>query len=769
MGVEVNGEELYAHSRCAGSGVRHGLAEHLRGTAALAGRFGGVFGAAELAEYLALVHDVGKGCCAWQNTLINHAEPNDKPVGIPHKDAGAWLAQEYTSKMLAAVVHGHHGGLSERNRVAEVVKNVRSGTDADARNARESVDAVSAVVPEILPGQRLALPAWLGALPARERGLGKDLLIRMLFSCLVDADYLDTAAHFDGTGTPRVAGDADMAVLGARFETRRAEFLAGREPSRVDAIRSGVYEQALAAAEREPGLYVLHVPTGGGKTLASAGFALRHAARHRMGRIVFAVPFISITEQNAAVYRDLLDPHRGEPGGPVVLEHHSSADLEEEVAGPWARLAAENWDAPVVVTTTVQLFQSLFSHRPAAMRKLHRLAGSVIVLDEVQALPDRLLAPILSVLRGLVDHFGASVVLASATQPEFWARPEWDGAARHLVVDDVSTLFDELRRVTYHWRSDEGGSWETIAEEILEEPGSRVLTVVNTTRDAATLHRLLAEALAPADDDLADADEASERPMVLHLSTRMTAGHRREVIDLIRKRLAERQPTFVVSTSLIEAGVDLDFPCVYRAVAPAESMQQAAGRCNRDGRDDDGRVVIFRPAEGGDPKSKSYKAAKEASERFFGPELAAPDDLAALSSYYAERYAAQGSDGRAFGEEIQRLRRELDFPEVARSFQMIDDAYSQPVVVIRPELTEAERDVIEADIKSLGDPYPTGPEVWRRLQPHTASLPRHEVREALNNRLADLVVGDLVVWRGFYDPLRGLDSERVEDPTAFLV
>ncbi|MDT0444303.1 helicase-related protein [Streptomyces johnsoniae] len=302
-----------------------------------------------------------------------------------------------------------------------------------------------------------------------------------------------------------------------------------------------------------------------------------------------------------------------------------------------------------------------------------------------------------------------------------------------------------------------------MAGEILEEPGARVLTVVNTTRDASTLHRLLV------DDDMGDAGEAAEQPMVLHLSTRMTAGHRREVIDLVRKRLAERRPTFVVSTSLIEAGVDLDFPCVYRAMAPAESLQQAAGRCNRDGRDDDGRVVIFRPVDGGDPRSESYQVAKAASERFFGPELAAPDDLVALSSYYAERYAAQGSDGRAFGEEIQHLRRELDFPEVARSFQMIDDAYSQPVVVIRPELTEAERDLIEADIKRLGDPYPTGPEVWRRLQPHTATLPRHEVREALSNRLADPVVGDLVVWRGFYDPLRGLDGEKLEDTAAFLV
>ncbi|MFE2925693.1 CRISPR-associated endonuclease Cas3'' [Streptomyces goshikiensis] len=374
---------------------------HLRGSAALAEAFAKVFGAGGVAGYLALVHDVGKGCRAWQDRLIFHAEPLGKPVGIPHKEAGTLLAARTAGRQLAAVVQGHHGGLPDQDAVKDVLAEF-GVPGLDVERVREATEAVARLVPQIVREDRILPPSWLvGLEPPRRRALALDLFTRMVFSCVVDADYLDTAAHFAGE-EPRVAVPADMGMLLERFEQRRARMLA---------------EEALAAAAGVPGMYVLHVPTGGAKTIAAGGFALRHAAQHGLGRVVFAVPYISITQQNADVYRDLLDPAEGEDGVPVVLEHHSSVALDEEdQAGAWARLAAENWDAPVVVTTTVQLFQSLFARKPSVMRKLHRLAGSVIVLDEVQALPDRLLIPILSVLRDLVEHFGESVVLASATQ-----------------------------------------------------------------------------------------------------------------------------------------------------------------------------------------------------------------------------------------------------------------------------------------------------------------------------------------------------------------
>lgn len=746
--------QLYAHSRSSQSQLRHSLEDHLRGTAALARGFGAVFGAGEVAEYLALVHDVGKGCTAWQDRLVRHAEPYGKPVGVPHKGAGAELVDRFVGRPFAATVEGHHGGLPNAQALAAALAKVKA-TGPEGVQAREALQSVAQLVPQIVRDQRIPLPQWLSGLSADRLRLGVDLLVRMLFSCLVDADYLDTEAHFAGAPV-RLAEPVDMGDLVKRFEERRSAFLRDRATTPVAHLRERVYQEAVAAAEGKPGMFVLHVPTGGAKTLAAGGFALHHAAAHGLQRVIVAVPYTSITEQNAKVYRDLLDPPRTGNETPVVLEHHSSVNLDEDDdVSAWARLTAENWDAPFVVTTTVQLFESLFARKPSAMRKLHRVAGSVIVLDEVQALPDRLLIPILSGLRDLVEHFGVTVVLASATQPEFWSLPEMQGVPKHMVVGDTAALFEQLRRVEYEWRLGEDVTWDSVAEEIAADGGPQVLSIVNTTKDAAHLHRLLKERI---------------RGKVVHLSTRMTGGHRREVIEEIRADLRDGAPVRVVSTSLIEAGVDVDFPRVYRAWAPADSLQQAAGRCNREmllpGL---GTVVVFRPSDGSQPNDAVYKSALQATELFFGPNLAPPDDLASLRSYYGKRYAYLGSGGRPMGEDVESARRGLDFPEVDKLFQMIDNQHARPVLAIREGVAT---EPIEADIAALRDPYGRLKDlsgVFRRLQPHIASLPRNEVDDALKAGLAEPVVGDLVLWLGSYDPERGLDPSRPEDRSAYQI
>ncbi|MFE2498829.1 CRISPR-associated endonuclease Cas3'' [Streptomyces scopuliridis] len=747
--------------------MRHELEDHLRGSAVLARRFGEVFGAGELAGYLALVHDVGKGSCAWQDRLVFVEGRGGGRVGVPHKHAGTWLVHRYLPLAFGGVVFGHHGGLPDMERLKEELAHT-VGDGVEAARVAEAVRAVERVVPEIHPDPRPVPPGWLRDVPPGEGRLGLDLLLRMLFSCVVDADFLDTQAHFAGGGPARVREPADMAALADRYERRRARMLEGREASVVvNGLRQRVYEQACAAASGKPGVYVLHVPTGGAKTFAAGAFALRHAAAHGLGRVIVAVPFVSVTEQNAAVYRDLLDPEPGSGQEAVVLEHHSAVDLdsgqvpdgltqeERAQAGERARgakLAAENWDAPFVVTTTVRLFESLFAHKPSAMRRLHRLAGSVIVLDEVQALPDRLLVPILSALRGLVERFGVTVLLASATQPSFWDVKKWQGLERREVVDSPAELFDALRRVRYEWRTD----GEALLEDIAGDAAGhrQALTVVGTTGDAADFHRHLETKAVP---------EAA----VLHLSTRMTAGHRREAITEIKQLLKSNSAVQVVSTSLIEAGVDLDFPRVYRSWAPAESLQQAAGRCNRDGRlPGPGTVVVFRAVDGHHPRSSTYRAALEASSVHFGPDMADPDDLQALERYYQLRFALQqGSPDSGLGSEIEELRCGLDFPAVDRSFQMIEDGLSAPVVVIR---RERDREEIENAVTLLRDPYrPCGPEVLRGLQPHTASLPRHEAEAAVRSGLAAPVVGDLLLWQGAYHERRGLDPQEPEDRAAF--
>ena len=505
----------------------------------------------------------------------------------------------------------------------------------------------------------------------------------------------------------------------------------------------------MAAAAGPGGMYRLPAPTGSGKTLAAGAFALHHARIHRLRQVVVAVPFISITEQNAQVYQRLLD----QPGeDPVVLEHHSGADLDERgLRGSWwRRLAAENWDAPFVVTTTLQLFQSLFDHRPAAMRKLHRLARSVLVLDEVQALPDRLLLPILSALRMLTECFGTTVLLASATQPAYWQLTPFQGLPVTDVIADPKPLYRRFRRVRYEWQLAPRPTLGRVARQAAQEP--QVLVVVNTTTDSAAVHRHL--------EALRDSSLGS----CLHLSTRMAARHRRDVLGEVRGRLDRGDPVAVVSTQLIEAGVDVDFPVVFRAWAPADSLQQAAGRANRSARLAEGRVVIFRPEDGGQPPDAAYRAALAATGTCFGPELADPDDPDALEKYYPERFARQNLEAAGAGATIQRLRSHLDFPEVASAFQMIDE-HTVPVAV------EYGDDDAVAEMRAVADRLRSSDSLQagaarlllRRLQPYLAALPRSLARKAVTAGWAQPVIGDVLQWHGPYDRSRGIDPGDLAD------
>jgi CRISPR-associated endonuclease/helicase Cas3 len=522
----------------------------------------------------------------------------------------------------------------------------------------------------------------------------------------------------------------------------------------VDAWREEVYQLALKAAQGPRGMYRLPSPTGSGKTLSTGAFAVNHAQVHGLRRVIVAVPFISITEQNADVYRRLLDT----PDQRVVLEHHSAADLDADPAAGWSgRLAAENWDAPFIVTTTVQLFQSLFDRRPAAMRRLHRLAGSVIVLDEVQALPDRLLLPILSALRQLTDHFGATVLLASATQPSFWSLSPFQGLDLREIVPEPGQLYDRFRRVSYQRRLTPQPTFAQIAAEAAGE--RQVLVIVNTTTDSAVLHREL---------------QQRREGACLHLSTRMASQHRRDVLNKIRDLLAAKEPVAVVSTSLIEAGVDVDFPVVYRAWAPAESQQQAAGRANRNGSRPEGRVIIFDPADGHQPKDSSYEAALAATAIYFGDGQPDPDDPEQLDRYYRNRYSRQSLNDAGDGTEIQQARNRMDFPEVAERFQMIKD-HTVPVAVPYPPDDNQAAEELDNIVNALRDiaPQQAGQrrQLLRDLQPYLATVPKHLARKALGAGLAEPITGDLLLWRGPYDKQRGIDPANLTElgPMEVLV
>ncbi|MFG3715588.1 CRISPR-associated helicase Cas3' [Micromonospora sp. NPDC047730] len=742
---------LWAHSPGPGRSRWHDLADHLRSTAELARRFTVPFGGGDVAYWLGALHDVGKAACAWQDKLAAVAATGG-PVGIDHKSLGTRVAYERGLGGFADAIFGHHGGLIDTPSLREAFRRRLADAPSNAASAERELPGLLPDLPEQF--DHLVPADW------RADPLVGEMALRLCYSALVDADSLDTSAHFQGLASPRVRPDVDFGHLYKLFEQRRCDALAGRGGTLIGSLREQVYTDCLAAAERDRGVFRLGAPTGAGKTLAGGGFALRHAEKHGLRRVIVAVPFLTITEQNAAVYRRLLDEDGAES---VVLEHHSQADFDDSSAGRWARLAAENWDAPFVVTTFVRLFEALYARKPSAMRRVHRLANSVIVLDEVQALPHAMLAPILDGLRLLVRHFGATVLLSSATQPSFWALDEFKGVPCTDLIHDTPKLVSDLRRVRYEWQLDPKPTLAGIADQAASEPAA--LVVVNTTADAKAVF-----------DWWRDAELDG---VAWHLSTRMCPDHRRRVLETVRVRLGRGERVLLVATQLIEAGVDVDFPLVFRAMAPADSLLQAAGRANREGRmTEGGRVVVFAPEDGGQPPT--YKTLVGCTGRQFGPDKADPDDLAALGRYYRNVYDLLNlADGQHVGQRIQQARRRWEFETVAEgpmdastkrrdrklAFRMINDDGISVVTPQGAETPERQHELEQLVEELRQAPVPDLAKL-RRLQPYTTNVHPSALRQPGVMALMRPILGGnevrrgvLVEWVGEYDDATGINLD----------
>lgn len=719
---------MWAHS---GSDVGrwHPFSEHAYATAGLARRFASVFGAGELAWALGLAHDAGKCRVCWQQGLLVAAKTGASVKGQEHKDFGAVLLARAAGAAALAIL-GHHGGLT-------TVQDLR-GRVSTAEPEPDAVRRFFAEVPEV---EALAAAPPMSLLPEGWRtdpGVA-EVGIRLVFSALVDADHLDTAAHFRDALPAQLTSDADMAVLRDRFEKTRAAKLGSSQATEVNTIRERVYQDVISGAEQGVGVYRMSAPTGVGKTLSAAGFALHHAALTGQKRVIVAVPFITVTEQNAGEYREYV-------GDDVVIEHHSATHLAEKGSPAW-RGAVENWDAPFVVTTTVQLFDSLFARTPSRMRKLHRLANSVLILDEVQALPLRVLTPILDMLRTLSEQFGTTVLLTSATQPSFEQFSVWKGLRARELVQNPVELFQRMRRVRYQWWLDPRPRLSEVAACAGEY--EQVLLVVNTKADAQTVYQQWVD---------------SGRDACLHLSTLMCPAHRQAVLAEARSRLRTGRAVRLVSTQLIEAGVDVDFPIAFRAYAPAESLQQTAGRVNREGHSrDPGRVVIFDAEDMGAPAG--YALGIQATRDVFGPQLHGtvdPDDVAALDHYYRLLYQRANAENGNLASSIQTSRRELDYQSVAEgplrpntssgrdsslAFRMLDD--DTIPVVIRDYAPEADE-----LLERLRREPQAARTILRNLQPYVVALPQHLVeRNPEVAALCELWVANLnlQVWLGDYD------------------
>ena len=708
--------KAYAHSGNA-AGDWHGLVEHLQAVAELSAEFAEAFGAREFGYRLGLWHDVGKFSPEFQRYL------HGRGTSVDHKRAGARLALQHL-KATALAIQGHHGGMDAWRKFMDWLNDPdRADPDREEAACRSARQAM----PALEPTTGVDLPAEAAA-----STLASEFLLRLLFSALVDADHLDTEAHFEPERAASRGVDTDIPALWERFEASNRGLGAKAAASEVNDVRRDIYTACLESAEGPRGFYRLTAPTGAGKTLSGMAFALRHALRHGLRRVIVATPFISITEQTTQAYRDAFAPL-----GDAVLEHHSGAygrDPDEFVLGAErARLAAENWDAPIIVTTAVQLFESLFSNTPQRCRKVHRLAGSVLILDEAQALPTHLLEPILDALRSLTTVGRASVVLSTATQPAFESIPAFRELRPHEIVPDPRRHFEALRRVSYDWRVGESWTWAQVADEMRSQ--DRALTIVNTRADAMDLLDALGD----------DAD-------ALHLSTRLCGAHRLDVIQEVKARLAGGRRCRLVATQVVEAGVDLDFPLVLRALGPLDSIIQAAGRCNREGLlDGHGRVVVFQPEQRRLPGGPYTTATDITLAHISADEFGRNDPGRTAGAFFQRLFDTVTTDRAG----IQELRKGFDFPAVAREFRMIDR--DGEVVAITSYGTEAEQDRVIGWLDELRHSRGNPRELRRRLQPYLVSLYPYEAQryraQGFLSTASDLAVP---AWGGQYDPVRGL-------------
>lgn len=682
-----------------------GLAEHLRAVAALSGEGAAAFGASGLAEVAGLLHDLGKYTDDFQRRIAGDA------IRVDHATRGAMVAVERfgpIGMLLAYGIAGHHAGLAngseggERTALCDRLKGL--GLPPLKDDWRRDI-----VLPEQVAPPKL--------IPHKDRGMFQAaFLARMLFSCLVDADYLDTEAFYDRVALPGQANDRSatraleapsLQSLRERLDTRLAGFAADSDVNRV---RADILAHTRQAAQHAPGLFSLTVPTGGGKTLASLAFALDHAIEHGLRRVIFVIPFTSIVEQNAAVFRSAL----GDLGEAAVLEHHSAfvaaplprSDAERYQAREKLRLAMENWDAPVIVTTAVQFFESLFAARPSQCRKLHNIAGSVVILDEAQTLPLKLLRPAVAAIDELARNYRSSIVLCTATQPALNA-PDFRGGFDKEQVRELAPNPPELFRKLDRVRVRHVGTLDDDALAAQLRELDQVLCIVNNRRHARALYQSL-----------------SDLPGARHLTTLMCAKHRSQVLAEVRVRLENGEPCRLISTSLIEAGVDISLPTVYRAEAGLDSVAQAAGRCNRNGERaaELSEVRVFATANSDwAPPPELRQFAQAAQEVMRQPQFR-DDPLSppAIEAYFRLLYWQKGDKeldaanllGLCAASRIDSLPLET----LAAKFRMIDTVQMPVIVPFDDDAREYLKSLRHVD-KSGG--------LARKLQPYLVQLPRN--------------------------------------------
>ncbi len=625
------------------------IKDHLEGTALLAKKFADEFGCGDWGYFCGLLHDIGKYSDKFQRRIRGSGETVD------HATAGAQLCLRLGKEkggfyvVPAYCIAGHHAGLPDTGTSADTGER---GTFAGRMKKR--IEDCGAYQEEI-PIPSLSYPAFVNA-GKKDPTFAMSFFIRMVYSCLVDADYLDTEAFMTDGGTGRMAGES-MLMLLEKLNRHIAPWLGNEDKDTINGRRTEILRSCIEKGKKRKGLFRLTVPTGGGKTVASLAFALNHAAEHGLKRMIYVIPYTSIIEQNAKVFGDIL-------GEENVLEHHSGIDYESTDELKTKQLAAENWDMPVVVTTNVQFFESLFSHRSSKCRKLHHIANSVIIFDEAQMLPNDYLLPCIAAMEELIRHYGSSIVLCTATQPSLKSFFPEDMACEELCPR-MEEQFQFFKRNCFK------NLGKITEDELLERlrTEKQALCILNTKNQVQGLYENL------------------EGEGVYHLSTFMYPYHRQRRLAEIRERLAAGEKCIVIATSLVEAGVDLDFQTVYRELAGIDSMIQAAGRCNREGKRElsDSFAFYFQLEEARriPGQEQQIDTAKLVIRRY--------EDIASLEAvqeYFSRLYQFKGSalDKKNILEEFQRGR--FAFATVGREFKLIEQNTKTILIPVEPRAKE---------------------------------------------------------------------------------
>ena len=622
---------------------RQSVKDHLYGTAELAGNFAERFGKREWGYCCGMLHDIGKYSDAFQKRIQN----NDNRM-VDHATAGAKVCLDQGGYycFLSYCIAGHHAGIPDY------------GNSSDSGSVGSLMGRRKKEIPDYLAYKKEIQIPQINTAPFDPRqsvdpDFSLSFFIRMVYSCLVDADFLDTESFMKNGSVERDAGETPEILL-KKLEQHIAGWLSNEETGTVNGRRTEILKHCLACGGLERGMFQLTVPTGGGKTIASLAFALRHAVENGLDRVIYVIPYTSIIEQNADVFRKIL-------GDRNVLENHCNVDYESSEEMKSMQLAAENWDKPLVVTTNVQFFESLYSNKSSKCRKLHNMANSVIVFDEAQMLPPDYLKPCLAAMEELVDYFRCSIVLCTATQPALNPFFRTDRKITELCPR-VQEQFRFFERVTFR-------NMGTVTDEELIERLSmekQALCIVNTKKKAQRIyHELKGEG-------------------VYHLSTSMYPHHRRRVLEKIRTRLSNGEKCILISTSLVEAGVDLDFQAVYRQLAGVDSMIQAAGRCNREGiRDkEDSRVFLFQFDE------KEYVPGQRLQidvSKLLITERTDISSLLGIKKYFETLYNFRGEslDKKKILEEFKNKR--YNFAKAASEFNLIEENTKTVFIPREPE------------------------------------------------------------------------------------